>query len=42
VLALSYPIDRGRHAAIRHAIAERRAGRSVRDPLDSKRWIGAT
>ena len=33
LVALAYPISRKRHEDIRAAIAERKAGRPVRDPL---------
>jgi GPH family glycoside/pentoside/hexuronide:cation symporter len=41
-IALSYPITRGVHREILAAIAERRAGRTVRDPLrPGRRWSGS-
>ncbi|MGD9031063.1 MAG: glycoside-pentoside-hexuronide (GPH):cation symporter [Desulfobacteraceae bacterium] len=37
IIALAYPISRKRHGEIRFAIAERKAGRSVTDPLRRER-----
>jgi GPH family glycoside/pentoside/hexuronide:cation symporter len=42
VIALAYPIDRARHAAIRRAIEARRQGAAVVDPLRPARLLGAT
>jgi GPH family glycoside/pentoside/hexuronide:cation symporter len=39
-IALAYPIDRERHLAIRAAIAERRNGKKVLDPLNRERPLG--
>jgi GPH family glycoside/pentoside/hexuronide:cation symporter len=39
IIALAYPISRKRHEEIRFAIAERKAGRSVTDPLGRERII---
>lgn len=42
LLALAYPIGRGKHAAILDAIEERRAGRAVQDPLRPGVMLGAS
>jgi len=40
-IALAYPINSARHEEIRFAIAERKAGRPVTDPLRGSRIIGS-
>ncbi len=40
VIAMAYPIDSRIHTEIRAAVASRKKGDEVRDPLRPERWIG--